>query len=163
MNDFATITERSALTFERDLPGPIERVWSYLTDPEKLAKWFDDASVANAVGGNVQFAMGVRGRITAYEPPNVLEYTWNEDERTACGPIDNSLVRWELTRNGDRVQLTLTHSRIPERALSTHGAGWHTFLERLAACAEDRELSPLMERFERLLPEYENYVGAVKA
>ena len=24
----------------RTLPGPIERVWEYLTDPEKRSRWF---------------------------------------------------------------------------------------------------------------------------
>jgi uncharacterized protein YndB with AHSA1/START domain len=31
MNDFGTI-DGDTVRFERELPGPIERVWSYLTD-----------------------------------------------------------------------------------------------------------------------------------
>ena len=31
--DYGTITEAGAIRFERLLPGPIERVWAYLTDP----------------------------------------------------------------------------------------------------------------------------------
>src|SRR5262245_18404599 len=29
-----------AISFMRVLPGPIERVWAYLTEPEKRGKWF---------------------------------------------------------------------------------------------------------------------------
>ena len=38
--DYGTQLEDGSLRFVRDLPGPIERVWDYLVDPEKRALWF---------------------------------------------------------------------------------------------------------------------------
>ena len=153
MNELAIFTDRATLTLVRDLPGPIARVWSYLTDPKFLAKWFSDGVVADRIGGEVRFDMGAHGRITAYEPPRVLEYTWNEEE-ASCGPVEDALVRWELAENGNRVRLMLTHSRLPEIELVAHGAGWHAFLDRLSACAEGREPVPLMEAYARYKDEY---------
>ena len=153
MNNFATITQRSTLTFVRHLPGPIERVWSYLTDPKFLVTWFSDGTVADFIGGEVNFEMGATGRITAYEPPRLLEYTWNEED-AAVGPVVNSLLRWELAPEGSGVRLTLTHSRLPEAEVLAHGAGWHAFLERLAASVEGRKLEPFEDLYARVKPEY---------
>lgn len=148
MNDPATISGRSTLTFVRHLPGPIERVWAYLTESAFLAKWFSRGVVPDRVGGNVQFDMGATGRITAYEPPRLLEYTWNEEE-SSCGPVADALVRWELAEDGDRVRLTLTHSRLPENEVLAHGAGWQAFLQRLSACIDGRDPEPVDELFAR--------------
>lgn len=153
MNDMATIDAQNMVTLVRDLPGPIERVWAFLTDPKFFSRWFSDGIVADRVGGEVRFEMGAEGRITAYEPPRLLEYTWNELEHSR-GPIVDSLVRWELVEIGDRVRLTLTHERLSEVEAPFHIAGWHTFLDRLSASVDDRELPPIMERFAQLKNEY---------
>jgi len=159
MNDFATIADRSALTFVRHLPGPIERVWAYLTDPKFLVKWFSGGVVADCVGGEVRFEIGATGRVTAYEPPHLLEYTWNE-QKASCGPVADALVRWELSEEGSGVRLTLTHSRLPENEVLAHGAGWHTFLQRLSACVDGRDPEPVEELYARFKAEY---VAAVQS
>jgi len=40
MNDVGTTTEKATVRLERLLPGPIERVWAYLTEADKRATWF---------------------------------------------------------------------------------------------------------------------------
>ncbi len=153
MSDQATIVDRNTLTLVRQLPGPIERVWAYLTDPKFLVKWFSDGIVADVVGGEVRFDMGATGRVTAFEPPHLLEYTWNELEKSR-GPIVNSLVRWELSENANGVRLTLTHSRLSEIEVRFHSAGWHAFLHRLSAFVDGRAPEPLGELFARFYSEY---------
>ncbi|MDQ6931258.1 MAG: SRPBCC family protein, partial [Candidatus Eremiobacteraeota bacterium] len=153
MTDLATIAERSTLMFVRHLPGPIDRVWAYLTDPKFLIKWLSDGVVADGAGGVVRFEMGATGRITAYQPPHLLEYTWNEEE-ASCGPVADALVRWELAEEGDGVRLTLTHSRLPENEVFAHGAGWHAFLQRLSACIDGRDPKPFAELYARCKPYY---------
>jgi len=157
MTDFARIADRNTLTFVRHLPGPIERVWAYLTDPEFLAKWFSSGVVADRVGGAVRLDIGAIGRVTAYEPPHLLEYTWNEEEASR-GPVADALVRWELAKENAGVRLTLTHSRLPENEVLAHGAGWHTFLERLAACIDGRNPEPVEELYPRYTVEYASVV-----
>ena len=153
MNDLAAIQERSTLIFVRHLPGPIERVWAYLTDPKFLVTWFSDGVVADRVGGEVRFEMGATGRITAYEPPRLLEYTWNEEE-ASVGPVADALVRWELSEESGGVRLSLTHSRLPENEVLAHGAGWHAFLQRLAACIDGRKPEPVEELYARFKVKY---------
>jgi uncharacterized protein YndB with AHSA1/START domain len=153
MTDMATIADRSVLTFVRHLPGPIERVWAYLTDPKFLVRWFSDGVVTDCVGGEVRFEIGVTGHVTAYQPPHLLEYTWNE-QRASCGPVADARVRWELSEEGNGVRLTLSHSRLPENEVLAHGAGWHTFLERLSACVDGRDPEPVDELYARLKAEY---------
>jgi uncharacterized protein YndB with AHSA1/START domain len=153
MTDLATIADRSTLTFVRHLPGPIERVWSYISDPKLLATWFSGGVVSNHVGGDVNLDIEATGHITVYDPPHVLEYTWNEEE-ASVGTVVDSLVRWELSKEGDGVRLTLTHARLPEIEVLGHGAGWHSFLQRLSSCIDGREPEPIGELFARYKAEY---------
>lgn len=154
MNDFAIVDEQNVVTLVRDLPGPIERVWGFLTDPQLLSRWFSDGVIADHVGGEASLEMGANGRVTAYEPPHLLEYTWDESDLSR-GPIFDTLVRWELADVDGRVRLTLTHKRLSELEAINHGAGWHTFLDRLSASVEGREPPDTMERYEHLQGEYE--------
>jgi uncharacterized protein YndB with AHSA1/START domain len=105
--------------------------------------------------------MGADGRITAYEPPRLLEYTWNEREHSR-GSIVDSLVRWELTEVGDRVRLTLTHKRLSELEAAFHSAGWHAFVDRLSACVAGSEPPPTMERFAQLKSEYAKHYSVLR-
>ncbi len=54
MSDYGIVTEAGAVRFERLLPGPIERVWAYLTDPEKRATWLAAGPMELRVGGPVE-------------------------------------------------------------------------------------------------------------
>ena len=40
MSDDGRLITETAARFERTLPGPIERVWDYLTSSEHLPDWF---------------------------------------------------------------------------------------------------------------------------
>lgn len=72
-----------------------------------------------------------------------------------CGPIIDSVVRWELVNVAGRVRLTLTHKRLSPMEAIHHSAGWHAFVDRLSAVAGGNEPPDLMERFAQLLTEYE--------
>jgi uncharacterized protein YndB with AHSA1/START domain len=154
MNAHGTLVSRDTVRFERLLPGPIDRVWSYLTDSKRLPRWFSAGSVAPTVGGEVRFDMGMNGRVTIYDPPHLLEYTWNEPERER-GVVLDALVRWELTTEDEQVRLVLVHSRIPNFALPQFGAGWHALLDALDAQLRDRDAQPVRAVFAALEPTYE--------
>ena len=39
MNNYGELLDESTVRFERMLPGPIERVWSFIVDSDKRKKW----------------------------------------------------------------------------------------------------------------------------
>jgi uncharacterized protein YndB with AHSA1/START domain len=125
---------------ERILPGPIERVWSYLVDPAKRRLWFADGPVDLRVGGQqaLHFRFSdltaeplppgseaectVTSTITRYEPPTLLSYTWG----TGAGA---SQVTFELTASGNNVRLVVTHTNLsdPESMIRV-ASGWYAHL-----------------------------------
>ena len=150
MADFGRVVGDRVVRFERLLPGPVERVWAYLTVPEKRARWLAGGAMDLREGGRVELnfhnstlsaeappekysahAGHVRsdGAILRCEPPRVLAFSWNETHGEA------SEVLFELTPQGDQVLLVLTHSRLRDAAamLDVSG-GWHAHL----AVLEDR-------------------------
>ncbi len=54
MTGSAASTEPGTVRLERVLHGPIERVWAYLTEPEKRAKWLAGGPMDLRVGGKVE-------------------------------------------------------------------------------------------------------------
>lgn len=173
MDEFGTLTRADTLVIERDLPGPIERVWSYLTDPNMRGAWLARGPMDLSIGGRVELvfdnaklsskddappakyaeyacATSLVGQITVCEPPRLLGFTWGEG---ADG--DASEVRFELSPRGDRVHLVLTHRRLNSRdeILSVAG-GWHTHLDILLARLAGTEPESFWRMHTKLEAEY---------
>jgi hypothetical protein len=53
MNEYGVVTEARTVRLERVLPGPIERVWAYLTDSKKRGRWFASGPMDLRLGGEV--------------------------------------------------------------------------------------------------------------
>jgi uncharacterized protein YndB with AHSA1/START domain len=145
----------STVRIERVLPGPIERVWAYLVDPEKRAKWLAAGAMDLRVDAEVDLCFrhaelsaekqtpdrfkrladgdgshNVHCRITACEPPHLLRFTWGEAGE----------VTFELTPRGDEVLLVVIHSRLPDRGVMISVAsGWHAHLAILIDRLHGRE------------------------
>ena len=155
MNEAGQQRKETAVRFERRLPGPIERVWEYLTSSEHLSTWFGGSGMRYVIepreGGTVSLADGhVRGLVTQWKPPRLLAYTWNvygpgETE----SPFPESYVRIELKPVGRDVLLTLDHLPVFEGFEGRTMMGWHTFLDRLAALLDGREPEPREVAMER--------------
>jgi hypothetical protein len=90
MSTASEINPIQAVRFERLLPGPIERVWDYLTKPDLQRTWLAESA-------------GIC-EITAFQPPHSLEYSMP----------DSSVVSLELEARGKDVLLVLTHRRFRE-------------------------------------------------
>ena len=177
MGEFGVVTERRTVRFQRVLPGPIERVWAYLTESEKRGKWLASGPMEQCVGGRVELNFrnsdlsphaeptpdkykkyeehSVCGRITRCDPPRLLSYTFGGE------PGEPSEVTFELTPQGQDVLLVLTHRRLGDRAamLSVAG-GWHTHLGILADQLESREPRPFWSTHAKLEAEYEKRLPA---
>ena len=143
MSDRATV-RNGVIHIERLLPGPIERVWSYIVDPDKRALWFAGGSFEQRAGGKGEYIFDHRNLsheptpeawqamdglsspmwVIEIEPPRLLVVGWNEGER-------DLQLRYELTTQGDKVLLVLEQSPVAGQDLTNYGSGWHTHLDAL--------------------------------
>lgn len=172
MNDLSMLDAYGAMTgpdtlqIRRRLPGPIERVWRYLTKSDLRAKWLAAGEMEEREGAPFTLTWrndalteppgarpegfseehSMESRITRLEAPAALEFTWGE----------NGAVLIELEAKGDEVLLTLTHRRLPEgEARQMIRAGWHAHLDVLVARAKGEAPAPFWDEWSRLRKEYE--------
>ncbi|MCG7406837.1 SRPBCC family protein [Paenibacillus sp. ACRRX] len=110
--------------FERHFPYTVEQVWAWLTDNEKLKRWFAELRVVELrKGGIITFDMGdgtfEELEITAYMEQAILEYTWGKDK-----------VRFELSPLSEGCQLNLIEQiTIMTDHTAKDLAGWHVCLD----------------------------------
>jgi uncharacterized protein YndB with AHSA1/START domain len=177
MTELATIDvhgqliEPTTLKIERLLPGPIERVWAYLTDSELRRKWLAAGDMEMVVGTPFELVwrndeladppgerpQGVpeeqrmKSRITELDPPRKIAFTWQ-------GSGDVSI---ELEPRGHKVLLTVIHRRLPDReSLLMHAAGWHQHLDTLVARATGEAPKPFWGGWSRLMKDYDRRLPA---
>jgi uncharacterized protein YndB with AHSA1/START domain len=125
------------IAFERRLAHPIDAVWAALTDAEQLADWLGPGTLEPRAGGEVSIRTGpenrpalqrtMSGRILTWDPPRILEYEWRQPG------LDLSVVRYELEAGAGGTILRLTHRRSVTSGGLGGRAGWHAYLDRLAA------------------------------
>jgi uncharacterized protein YndB with AHSA1/START domain len=155
----------------RLLPGPIERVWDYLTNSDKRARWLAAGPMEPRKGGKVTLRFRhkdiapeetppeehrekhekgheMNGVVTRWEPPHVLAHTFGSD--------GESEVIFELSAQGSQVRLLLTHRATAGDLpyLCDFAAGWHTHLAHLIAQLEGGARPPLWPMMTRLKGEY---------
>jgi uncharacterized protein YndB with AHSA1/START domain len=129
------IVQEAAAVFERILPGPIEKVWTFLTEASRLPEWYGEGSIEPREGGAVSLMGGhIRGVVTAWRPHSALGYTWNvfqPDETVSAWPV--SYLEFALKPADGTVALTLVHRPIPEAMQNLTCMGWHTMLDLVEA------------------------------
>lgn len=172
---YGKILESGAVRFERILPGPIERVWDYITVPEKRATWLAGGEMELHVGGRVTLEfhnatlapkgeavpdwlkpytgqMTNPGRITQLNKPYLLGFTWGD----AGDGSPASEVVFELKAQGKSVMLALTHRRLTS---NTEGlmvsCGWHVHTGVLVAVLNGDPKPPYWQKFDLLRSYYE--------
>jgi uncharacterized protein YndB with AHSA1/START domain len=142
MSSKSKIVAEAAVMFERLLPGPIERVWDFLTRAELLPEWYGEGRIELREGGAVSLMGGhIRGTVTQCRPPHLLSYTWNVfDPGQHVSDYPESYLTFTLEPFGDSVKLTLAHRPIPERMQPQTSMGWHTMLDLIEAGLNGRML-----------------------
>jgi uncharacterized protein YndB with AHSA1/START domain len=174
MNDeFAAVLSPTEVRFQRLLPGPIETVWAYLTDSKKRGEWFASGPMEPRVGGKVTLhfkhsdlsphkappperyreidAKGHEGsgEVTEFDPPRRLAFTWSP----------SSEVVFELTPQGDKVLLTLTHRKLATREEMVGVAGgWHAHLAILVDRAYGRVPVAFWDVFRSIDGKYDKHI-----
>jgi len=121
------------LRFERSFDAPVEDVWSAVTDPEQLSRWFGSWT-GDPAEGRVQLRMvdepdeqgPTTVTITTCRRPEVLEVRTESPD----GPWPLAV---RLRRDGHRTLLTFTHELAEPYDAGSIGPGWHYYLDRLDA------------------------------
>ncbi len=174
MSNHATTPAPKTVRLERLLPGPIERVWAFLVEPEKRARWFAGGELEPRVGGKRElifkhsnitdeppperFKGAVAGftsvaEMTRWDPPRALAFTWS-------GNGEESEVTWELEPRGDDVLFIITHRALPTRdEMVDVSGGWHAHTDILEALLRETKPTPFWSNVEQL----EKHYGAVFA
>lgn len=146
MTDKGDVSQVACVTFERLLPGPIEKVWDHLTETERLPSWFgEDSRIEPRRGGSVRLMGGhIRGIVTQWHPPHRLVYTWNvfepDDPEDAVSAYPESYPTFTLEPRDAEVLLTFMHFPIVERFVPQSAMGWHSMLDLLDAALRGEEV-----------------------
>ncbi|KJV09439.1 ATPase [Elstera litoralis] len=165
LDAYGTLTEPTTLTIQRLLPGPIERGWAYLTESDLRRQWMASGDMEMKVGATFELVWRnheltdppgerpegfspehrMQSRIVDLDPPHKLTITWGVSGEVA----------FELEPRGEKMLLTVTHRRIPDRdILLKVSAGWHAHLDILVARVSNTEPAPFWENWSRLHAEY---------
>jgi uncharacterized protein YndB with AHSA1/START domain len=166
-----TLSDGNVLRIQRRLPGPIERVWSYLTDSDLRRQWLasgpmtlrpgaefelvwrNDELSASAAERPDGFSAESRAtcRFEEVDPPRRMRYVWP----------DVGEVTLELETRADDVLLTVTHRRLVGETLVLNVcAGWHAHLAVLVALLEGTQPPSLWRTWKQLRREYEEQTCA---
>ncbi len=163
---YGVLTEPATLTIQRRLPGPIERVWAYLTESDLRKQWLAAGDMPLEKGAAFELVwrnheltdppgerpegFGEEHRmqchITELDAPHKLTFTWQ-------GSGD---VSFELVPDGNEVVLTVTHRRLPDRHTRLMvSSGWHAHLDMLVVCTTGQKKTPFWDAWIRLKDAYD--------
>jgi uncharacterized protein YndB with AHSA1/START domain len=166
LDAYGVLTEPATLRIQRLLPGPIGRVWAYLTQSDLRRQWLAAGDMEMEVGAPFELVWRndelsnppgqrppgfpdehrMQSRITELDPPRKLAIAWGS----------SGGVTFELLPQGDHVLLTLVHRRLPDRATMLNvSAGWHMHLDILVARATGKEPEPFWDGWSDLKKEYD--------
>lgn len=168
---FGALTDPTTLTLQRKLPGPVERVWSYIIDSELRRQWLAAGTLNPQPGAsfelvwrNDELSTSASERpagfpeesratctVTEVEPTRRLTFHW-----PGLG-----IVTFRLDPTGDDVLLTVTHSQLPDaRTTVLVGAGWHMHCDILAARMAGVKPGSFWSGWSHLRDEYERRLSA---
>jgi uncharacterized protein YndB with AHSA1/START domain len=163
---YGELIEPATLKIQRLLPGPVERVWSYLTQSDLRRQWLASGEMPMSVDapfelvwrndeltdppGQKPAGFGdehrMQSRITELDPPRKLSFTWGS----------TGGVTFELEPQGNEVLLTVTHLRAPNRStLLGVSTGWHKHLDLLAARLSGKEPAPFWDGWDGIKAHYD--------
>ena len=168
--DYAVATAPQTVRLQRRLPGPIDRVWAYLTDSDLRRTWLAAGDMPPEAGAGFELTWrndeltdppghkpegfgtehSMQSTITAFDAPRHLAFTWGDGE-----------VSITLEPQGSDVLLTLVHTGISDRRNQVMiGAGWHMHLDLLVARVAGTQPEPFWDGWVRLRADYERRIPA---
>lgn len=165
-NEYGVLPEPATLRIERLLPGPMERVWAYLTDSDLRRQWLAAGTMEPVAGAPIEFVwrndelMADPGQrpesaseenrmtcmVTEIDPPRLLGISWGS----------TGGVTFTLEEVSGETRLTVVHRRVEDRStLLGVSAGWHAHLDVLAAKLRGNEPPRFWDEWTRLRAVYD--------
>jgi uncharacterized protein YndB with AHSA1/START domain len=140
----------------------IDDLWSALTEPGRLARWFGEVEGDLHPGGQLRLYIAASewtggGRIEVCEPPRRLRVTTKE----VTEPYDK-LIEAALTADGEQTILVIEVHGMPLDKIAFYGAGWQIHAENLATYLAGRESGDTEARWDDLVPPYQNLAGNIR-
>jgi uncharacterized protein YndB with AHSA1/START domain len=131
------------------IDAPVEAVWSIVTEPEHVGRWFSDsAQIDLRPGGELVLRWDrigtARGTVERVEPPYAFAFRWvtpEPDRDPSAQEGHFTLVEFLLRAEGDSTLLRVVESGFASVAGSEqqntdlaarHVSGWSGFLDQLA-------------------------------
>ena len=164
-----SLVQRGTVKLERLLPGPIERVWAYITESDKREKWLCAGEFDLRVGGKVELRFDnaklspkekmpddecgrhspKAGVITRLDPPRLLAHTWVWDGTETD-------VTYQLAERGSQVLLTIVHRNLGDSKdlVPRVMGGWDTHSGILEDILKGVEPRPFWTTWTRAAQEY---------
>jgi uncharacterized protein YndB with AHSA1/START domain len=132
-------TRPAPIELSIETPADPETAWEAITDPDRLAEWFTDATPLGQPGDPYRLDFGdsvVDGVIVDVDPGRSFAHTWNWESEE---PDDETLVTWTVEPvAGGGSLVALVHGGWPETTdddttRDDHLGYWQAYLEDLAA------------------------------
>jgi uncharacterized protein YndB with AHSA1/START domain len=148
---------KGMVRMEDRFDSDIDDVWSALTDPSRLARWYGEVEGDLRLGGEYRarlYSSGWEGsgRVEACEPPRRLLVRIKD----ADGP-DEQDIEAMLTTDGDQTIVVWEERGMPLDLLSAYGAGVQIHVEDLADHLAGRgRRDDVKARWDELHPAYQD-------
>ena len=152
---------KGVVRMEDRLDTAIADVWSALTDPSRLARWYGEVEGDLRLGGEYRarlLASGWEGtgRIEACAPRQRLLLVTRH-----VNAQDEGVIEVTLAPDGDLTILVWEERGMPLEYLAAYGAGIQVHVEDLAAYLAGRERCDAEARFGELLPAYQDLAASI--
>jgi uncharacterized protein YndB with AHSA1/START domain len=148
----------------------IDDLWSAITDPGRIARWYGRVEGDLRPGGAFRLYVDdagadCTGRVEECEPPRRLRVTTREtDESYQRGkgvPPFDEVLEVTLTADGEQTVLVIEVRGMPLDAVAYYGAGWQIHAENLAAYLAGRERGDTEARWGELVPPYQDLAASI--
>ncbi len=153
---------KGVVRMESRLDTDIDDLWSALTDPQRLARWYGEVEGDLRHGGEYRFRLYASGsegtgRVEAYEPPQRLLLMIKDADEP-----DEGIIEVMLATDGERTILVWEERGMPVDLLAAYGAGVQIHVEDLADhIAGHERLDDVKARWDELFPAYQGLAADV--
>lgn len=144
----------------------IDDLWSAITEPHRLARWFGELDGEPSQEGRFRVQIpdaGVRnGQVEACEPPQRLLLAMRDPDAQPGQP-EQTTVEAQLIADGDQTILVVEVKGIPLQLVAFYGVGWQIHAENLAAHIVGAQPGADLEaRWSELLPGYQELAATIR-